>query len=191
MHSLEHKLLTGPPFPFDVRTDFVKVTDSMDLVPITIQIRNRDITFVTKDGVSKGVVNILGKVTTIMHKTVQTFEDTVEVDEPVRAAGEERSIAGRLYWKALPLPPGLYRLDIAIKDVNNPDHIGIYGTGHRRSGLPGRKTGRFIADPGRRDEHRLLAPDRQRQLHHQQHVRPAARGDEPGHAGELSNAART
>jgi hypothetical protein len=43
---------------------------------------------VTKDGVSKGVVNILGKVTTIMHKTVQTFEDTVEVEEPVRVAGE-------------------------------------------------------------------------------------------------------
>src|SRR5579862_6272101 len=124
----QHKVLTGPPFPFDVRTDFVKVTDSMDLVPITLQIRNRDITFVTKDGVSKGVVNILGKVTTIMHKTVQTFEDTVEVDEPSELL--EKMLDGkRLYWKALPLQPGLYRLDIAIKDVNNPDHVGIYGRG--------------------------------------------------------------
>jgi GWxTD domain-containing protein len=124
----EHKVLTGPPFPFDVRTDFVKVTDSMDLVPITLQIRNRDITFVTKDGVSKGVVDILGKVTTIMHKTVQTFEDTVEIDEPSELL--EKALDGkRLYWKALPLQPGLYRLDIAIKDVNNPDHVGIYGRG--------------------------------------------------------------
>src|SRR5271168_1960919 len=56
--SSTHKLLNGPPFPFDVRTDFVKITDSTDLVPITLQLRNRDITFVTKDGVSKGVVNI-------------------------------------------------------------------------------------------------------------------------------------
>jgi hypothetical protein len=124
----EHKVLTGPPFPFDVRTDFVKVTDSMDLVPITLQIRNRDITFVTKDGVSKGVVNILGKVTTIMHKTVQTFEDTVEVEEPSELL--QKALDGRrVYWKELPLQPGLYRLDIAIKDVNNPDHIGIYGRG--------------------------------------------------------------
>jgi GWxTD domain-containing protein len=124
----EHKVLTGPPFPFDVRTDFVKVTDSMDLVPITIQIRNRDVTFVTKDGVSKGVVNILGKVTTIMHKTVQTFEDTVEIDQPAELL--EKTLDHKsLYWKALPLQPGLYRLDIAIKDVNNPDHIGIYGRG--------------------------------------------------------------
>jgi GWxTD domain-containing protein len=122
----EHKLLTGPAFPFDVRTDFVKVTENTVLVPITLQIKNRDITFVTKDGVSKGVVNILGKVTTIMHKTVQTFEDTVEVEQPAELL--EKSLDGkRLYWKALPLLPGLYRLDIVIKDVNNPDHIGIYG----------------------------------------------------------------
>ena len=126
VYNSSHKLMQGPPFNFDVRTDYVKVTDSMDLVPITLQIRNRDITFVTKDGVSKGVVNILGRVTTIMHKTVQTFEDTVEVNEPAELL--EKSLDHRsLYWKALPLPPGLYRLDIAIKDVNNPEHIGIYG----------------------------------------------------------------
>jgi GWxTD domain-containing protein len=121
-----HKLMPGPVFPFDVRTDFVKVTDNTDLVPITLQIRNRDITFVTKDGVSKGVVNILGKVTTIMHKTVQTFEDTVEINQPSELL--EKTLDRRsVYWKSLPLQPGLYRLDIAIKDVNNPDHIGIYG----------------------------------------------------------------
>jgi len=124
----EHKLLTGPVFPFDVRTDFIKVTESMDTVPITIQIRNRDITFVTKEGVSKGLVNILGKVTTLTHKTVQTFEDTVEVDQPSELL-EKTLDRQSVYWKALPLMPGLYRLDIAIKDVNNPDHVGIYGRG--------------------------------------------------------------
>jgi len=124
----EHKLMDGPVFPFDVRTDFVKVTENSVLVPITIQLRNRDITFVTKDGVSKGVVNILGKVTTLTHKTVQTFEDMVEVEQPAELL--EKSLDKQsIYQKALPLMPGLYRLDIAIKDVNNPDHIGIYGRG--------------------------------------------------------------
>jgi GWxTD domain-containing protein len=123
----EHKLLTGPVFPFDVRTDFVKVTDSTVLVPVTVQLKNRDITFVTKDGVSKGVVDILIKVTTLTHKTVQSQEDTVEVQEPaelLQKAQDRKSV----YWKALPLMPGLYRLDIAIKDVNNPDHVGLYGS---------------------------------------------------------------
>jgi len=124
----EHKLLTGPNFPFDVRTDFVKVTEGMDLMPITLQIKNREITFVTKEGVSKGVVNILGKVTTITGKTVQTFEDTVEVTQPSELL--EKSLDKQsVYWKALPLMPGLYRLDIAIKDVNNKDKIGVYGRG--------------------------------------------------------------
>ena len=124
--NASHKLMSGPVFPFEVRTDYVKVTDSMDLVPITLQVRVRDITFVTKDGVSKGEVDILGRVTTIMHKTVQTFEDPVEVTEPAELLSKVLD-GKRLYWKALPLPPGLYRLDIAIKDLNNPDHVGIYG----------------------------------------------------------------
>jgi GWxTD domain-containing protein len=123
----EHKLLSGPVFPFDVRTDFVKVTDSTVLVPVTVQLKNRDITFVTKDGVSKGVVNILIKVTTLTHKTVQSQEDTVLVEEPAELL-EKAQDRKSVYWKALPLVPGLYRLDIAIKDVNNPDHVGIYGS---------------------------------------------------------------
>jgi GWxTD domain-containing protein len=122
----EHKLINGPIFPFDVRTDLVKVTDNTVLVPITLQIKNRDITFVTKDGVATGLVNILGKVTTITHKTVQTFEETVQVQQPAELL--EKSLDRQsIYWKAVPLLPGLYRLDIAIKDVNNPDHVGIYG----------------------------------------------------------------
>jgi GWxTD domain-containing protein len=121
-----HSIMNGPPFPFDVRTDFVKVTDNTVLVPITLQLRNRDITFETKNGVSRGVVNILGKVTTITHRVVQTFEDTVEVEQPAELL--EKSLDHKsIYWKALPLLPGSYRLDIAIKDVNNPDHVGVYG----------------------------------------------------------------
>jgi GWxTD domain-containing protein len=123
----EHKLLNGPVFPFDVRTDFIKVTESTVLVPITLQLKNRDITFVTKDGVAKGFVNILGKVTTLTHKTVQTFEDTVQIEQPAELLAKSLDRKS-VYWKAIPLLPGLYRLDIAIKDVNNPDHLGLYGS---------------------------------------------------------------
>ena len=122
----EHKLLSGPVFPFDVRTDFIKVTESTVLVPITLQMKNRDITFVTKDGVAKGVVNIRGQVTTLTHKAVQTFEDTVEVEQPAELL-EKTLDRQSVYWKALPLLPGLYRLDIGIEDENNKDHKGYYG----------------------------------------------------------------
>ena len=123
-----HKLLTGPYFPFDVRTDYVKVTDDTVLVPITLQIRNRDITFNNKDGVATGEVHIIGRVSTITDKIVQSFEDTVEVEVPSELLAKTLDNK-RLYWKALPLRPGRYRVDIGVKDVNNPDHLGIYAQG--------------------------------------------------------------
>jgi GWxTD domain-containing protein len=125
---VDHKVLTGPIFPFDVRVDYVKVTDDTDLVPITLQIKNKDITFVTKDGVSKGVVNVLCRVATITDKVVQTFEVPLEVEEPAELLPKTLE-TNQVYWKALPLKPGRYRVDIAIKDVNNPDHVGKWAEG--------------------------------------------------------------
>jgi GWxTD domain-containing protein len=117
------KILTGPPFLFDVRTDYVKVTNDTVLIPLTLQIRNRDITYNTKDGVATGSVNILGRVTNLSHKTIQTFEETVKVEQPSELLAKAQNNVS-VYWKALPLRPGLYRIDIVIKDVNNADHIG-------------------------------------------------------------------
>jgi GWxTD domain-containing protein len=117
------KILTGPPFLFDVRTDYVKVTNDTILVPITLQIKNGDITYNNKDGVAMGTVNILGRVTNLNHKPIQTFEDTVAVQVPSELLARKRNDLS-VYWKSLPLRPGLYKVDIVIKDVNNPDHIG-------------------------------------------------------------------
>jgi GWxTD domain-containing protein len=119
------KILTGPPFLFDVRTDYVKVTNDTVIVPITIQVKNSDITFETKDGVSVGKVEIEGRVSNMTHKVVPGgwFGDPVQVSTPselLPAIQKQSSV----YWKSLPLKPGLYKIDIVIKDVNNPDHVG-------------------------------------------------------------------
>ncbi len=125
---VNHKVLSGPFFPFEVRTDYVKVTEDTVLVPLTLQIRNRDITFNTKDGVAKGEVNVLGRVATITDHVVQTFEQTLEVEQPSELLGKALDQAS-VHWWALPLKPGRYRVDIAIKDVNNPDHVGTWAQG--------------------------------------------------------------
>jgi GWxTD domain-containing protein len=112
------------PMPFDVRSDFVKVTSDTVLVPVTIQMKNRDITFVNKDGVQRGTVNIFGRLSTLTGKVVQTFEDTVQVDVPAELlprTAENSSV----YWKALPLRPGRYKLNVAVKDVNG-DRKGVW-----------------------------------------------------------------
>ena len=113
--------------PFDVRADFVKITGDTVLVPFTVQLKNRDITFANKDGVQRGVVNIFGRVTTLSGHIAQTFEDTVQADIPAEllAKAAENS---QVYWKAIPLRPGRYRVDIVVKDVNG-DRVGTWSKG--------------------------------------------------------------
>ena len=113
--------------PFDVRADFVRVTGDTVLVPVTIQIKNRDVTFVNKDGVQRGTVNIFGRVTTIGGRTAQTFEDTVQVDVPAELLPKVTENSS-VYWKALPLRPGRYRFDVVVKDVNG-DRVGTWSKG--------------------------------------------------------------
>jgi hypothetical protein len=86
--------------------------------------KNRDITFVNKEGVQRGTVNIYGKLSTLTGKIVQTFEDTVQVDVPAELLPRTAENAS-VYWKALPLRPGHYKLYIAVKDVNG-DRKGVF-----------------------------------------------------------------
>jgi len=113
--------------PFDVRSDFVKVTGDTVLVPITIQMKYRDITFVNKEGVQRGTVNIFGRVSTLTGKVVQTFEDTAQVDVPAELLPKTAENSS-VYWKALPLRPGRYKVEIAVKDVNG-DRKGLWARG--------------------------------------------------------------
>jgi GWxTD domain-containing protein len=112
------------PMPFDVHVDFVKVTTDTALVPITIQMKNRDITFVNKEGVQRGTANIFARLTTLTGKIVQTFEDTVQVDVPAELLPRTAENA-QVYYKAVPLRPGRYKLNIAVKDVNG-DRKGVW-----------------------------------------------------------------
>lgn len=120
---VQHKISYNT-MPFDVRTDFVKITSDTVLVPVTVQLRNRDITFTNKDGVQHGVVNIFGRLTTLSGKVAQTFEDTVVADVPAELLPREVENS-KIYWKAVPLKSGRYRLDLVVKDVNG-DRMGTW-----------------------------------------------------------------
>jgi GWxTD domain-containing protein len=113
--------------PFDVRADFIRVTSDTVLVPVTVQVKNRDITFVNKDGIQRGVVNIYGRVTTLTGRVAQTFEDTVQVDVPAELLPKTIENSS-VYWKAMPLRPGRYRVDLVVKDVNG-DRVGTWSKG--------------------------------------------------------------
>ncbi|MBV9072235.1 MAG: GWxTD domain-containing protein [Acidobacteria bacterium] len=113
--------------PFEVRADFVRVTSDTVLVPVMVQVKKKDVTYVNKDGVQRGTLNIFGRVTTLTGRIAQTFEETVQDDEPAELLPKVLENAS-VYWKALPLRPGRYRFDVVVKDVNG-DRMGTWSRG--------------------------------------------------------------
>jgi GWxTD domain-containing protein len=108
--------------PFDVRIDFLRGAAQTTLVPLTVQVANRNLTYSAKDGVQRASINIYGRITTLGGKIVNTFEDPLRLDVPADLL--EKFIQNvSLYQQTLPLPPGRYRLDLVLKDVNG-DKLG-------------------------------------------------------------------
>jgi hypothetical protein len=108
---------------FNWRTDFLKVTNDTVLVPVTIQIPNSQLTFQSKEGIHSATLNIFGRVSTLTGRVVQTFEDPVSRDFPDSLFQQSLKLQS-IYQKAVPLRPGLYRLDLVIKDVQS-GNIGV------------------------------------------------------------------
>ena len=116
---------------FTYRFDYLRVTSDSVMVPITVQIQNREMTFKSTDGVNSGVLNIFGRITSVGGRVVQTFEDVVNRDFP--DALFQASLKGfSIYQKSLPLRPGLYKLDLVVKDVNS-GNVGAVNTALRVS----------------------------------------------------------
>jgi len=111
---------------FTWRTDFMKVTNDTVLVPITIQVANGQLNFQSKDGIHSATMNVFGRVSTLTGRVVQTFEDPVSKDFPDSLFQQSLKLQS-IYQKAVPLRPGLYRLDIVVKDVQS-GNVGVVNT---------------------------------------------------------------
>src|SRR5580704_15891260 len=90
---------------FDYRFYFLRITSDTVLVPITVQIPTSQLSFQEKQGVDS---------------------DTVKRDVPASLLQQAKAVPS-IYQKAVPLSPGLYRLDIVLKDVNN-GNVGVVNT---------------------------------------------------------------
>jgi GWxTD domain-containing protein len=102
----------------DYRFDFLRVTHDSVLVPITLQVANRDLSFKGKDGVQSATLNLYGRITTLSGRVVQTFEDVVSRDFPDSLFQSSVDLSS-IYQKSVPLRSGLYRLDVVLKDAQS------------------------------------------------------------------------
>ena len=79
-------------------------------------------------------LNLFGRISTLTGRIVQTFEDTIQRDFPDSLL--EASLKGdSIYQKAVPLRPGLYKIDLVIKDVNS-GNVGVLNEGWRFPQFP-------------------------------------------------------
>jgi GWxTD domain-containing protein len=114
---------------FDYRADFLRATSDTDLVPISVQIRNRDLSFQSKQGVQSAELDLYARITSPGGRVIQTFEDVMSLDIPSSLFQSSRDLYS-IYQKSVPLRAGLYRLDIVIKDTQS-GNIGVVGTALR------------------------------------------------------------
>jgi GWxTD domain-containing protein len=103
---------------FDVRTDYIKQSTDKALVPITIELNNKDLAFIGEHGVNRATVDVYGKATSLTGRIYSEWEDVISLeysDEFFQTGKNKKSE----YQKIIELPPGQrYKLDLVLKDVN-------------------------------------------------------------------------
>ena len=130
--ELEERVLShivSNQLPFQYRADFLRATTNTVLVPITVQLRNRDLGFQGKQGLYSAVLDLYGRITDPGGRLIQTFEDVISRDFPESLFQASLDLSS-IYQKSVPLRSGLYRLDLVIKDTHN-GNIGTLGAALR------------------------------------------------------------
>ena len=102
--------------PYTVDVQYVRITNNNVLTGITVQLQNKDLVFREEQGLQKGIVNIYGRVTTVTRRLATVFEDPVTITTTTAGLASEVERAS-IYQKAVPLAPGMYRLELVVKDV--------------------------------------------------------------------------
>jgi len=113
----------------EYRADFLRVTTNTVLVPVTVQVPNRDLSFQSKQGLHSAVLDVYGRITTPGGVVVQTFEDVISRDFPDSLFQSSLNLYS-VYQKPVPLRSGLYRLDLVVKDTVN-GNLGVFNTALR------------------------------------------------------------
>ena len=105
-------------FPFDIRQDFIRITDQQVMVPVTVLLSNEQMTFKQDFGMYRAAVQIYGRVVGLSNRIEAIFEDEV-AREYIPAEFERSKSHSSIYQKRLILKPGLYKLEIAVKDIES------------------------------------------------------------------------
>lgn len=110
--------------PIQIRHDYFKLNEDQVIVPVTLQFRDRDLTFKEENGKHTARIGIYGVITSLANRIVTEFDDEVSLtygpDELHRRLTESS-----LYQKLLSVDGTTrYKLDLVAKDLNSGD-VGV------------------------------------------------------------------
>ena len=103
---------------YGIHVNTLRATDNAVLVSFTVQMDNEELVFKDVGGLPQAAVNIFAKISNVAGRRAGQFEDVV-----TRSFTPEALPQGQLmkstYNKNVVLPPGIYKLDIVVRDVNS------------------------------------------------------------------------
>ena len=112
-----------PKASFDVLSaglniNLLRVTETAVLTSFTVQMENQDLVYKEVGGLPQAAINIYAKITNAGGRRAGLFEDVVTSSYTPEAldAGMQQKSA---YQKNLVLPPGIYKIDLVVRDVNS------------------------------------------------------------------------
>jgi GWxTD domain-containing protein len=131
-------IIEDNPLNFDVRVDYFRQSDERVITAFTVQTDNSNLVFKDSGGVQQAQLNIFGRITHVSGRRAGVFEDPVIT----RATTEELSDTKAMksaYQKAVALPPGNYKLDVIVRDIES----GATGVRHVAVVVPKYETGKL------------------------------------------------
>ena len=105
--------------PYDYKIDYIKLSSDKVMVPITIELSNKELEFKKQLDFNQATVNVYGVVTNLTGRIMREFEDVISVeflDQHFEYGKNKKSE----YQHIVALPPGQrYKLELVLKDVNS------------------------------------------------------------------------
>jgi hypothetical protein len=121
--ALVSSRIVGHPIGLGYALDYLRVTSDSVMVPITLEIPNREIAYRDNHGVQSATLNLYARITTPSGRLVGSFAEAISRDVPATLF-EKTLEQSSIFQKSVPLSPGLYRLDVVVKDAQS-GNIGV------------------------------------------------------------------
>jgi GWxTD domain-containing protein len=108
--------------PLIFRSDHFQVSNNVSLIPVTVFVRNQDMTFQPLEAnyeVERARLVVYGRLENLTGRTIYAFEDIIETD--LKAAEKEENLTGyAVFQKRLPFQQaGRYKLSLVARDDNS------------------------------------------------------------------------